>query len=138
MTVQEYIDDVARKFVAERTETAREHPGTLLAEYLGSYFLGIALLTRMGKRFGWPLKFGHWWLLVTVFGRDPGYPTNLIWRQSPPRRAADELGEAAARELATRLRKSFIAAGLAAPSPYPAGTSKVTGPPSPPRPRGGT
>lgn len=81
--MQKYLDQVARQLVADQTAVARKHPGTLLAAEVVNKAVAVAVLTRMGRRLGLPLKARHWWFLVAVFGREPGYPFNLIWQQTP-------------------------------------------------------
>jgi hypothetical protein len=104
------LDDAQRKLVEDRRKTAREHPTFLLFGQLVTVWANVWLLRRIAGKLGLSMTRLQAYALVGIFGRDPGYPYNLIWQEKP-------------------VKPEVRAAAKAMTAPYP------RGPGSPPRPR---
>lgn len=114
------LDDVVRRHVADRRKLAREHPFYLaLSAFLGQVVC-VCVTRRIARKLGLPLTRWQAWLLVGIFGRDPGYPYNLIWQEQQV--AANEVQDAAkeaARALAKVLADARARNGTPASPPRP-------------------
>lgn len=101
------LDDAHRRFVADSLKIAREHPTHLLLARLFTVWIDVWVLRRIAGKLGLPLTRLQSYLLVGIFGRDPGYPYNLVWQEKPVK---PEERSAAAKKIADDLLQAMIGA----------------------------
>ena len=112
------FDDAIRRSVEEKRRQARDEPSKLILNQVVTQAIDVWLLRRIAGKLGLDLTRLQAYALVGIFGRDPGYPLNLIWQE---RQVKPEVS-VAAKKLADDLLKAMV-------------TPRRTGPGSPPRPR---
>lgn len=112
------FDGAIRRSVEEKRRQAREEPSKLILANMANQFINVWLLRRIAGKLGLNLTRLQAYALVGIFGRDPGYPLNLIWQE---RQVKPEV-TIAARKLADDLLKAMV-------------PPRRPGPGSPPRPR---
>lgn len=121
MDLLKKMNDSHRKFVRDQRKRAQEQPFLLVLGVSLGQVANALILHRLGQRWGLPLKRRHWWYLIGVFGRDPGYPYNLIWQQPRHTVKAERLSPEAAQKIAQdfteSLRKALVARGVGPTSP---------------------
>ena len=101
------LDDAQRKYVEDQKRRAADHPFQVVFGVFVGQIINCLILHRLGKRWGFPLRRLHWWLLLACFGRDPGYPYNLIWQVRPtPVEDAFRVRHEAAQKLLTEILKA--------------------------------
>ncbi len=101
------LDNAQRRYVIEKQKTAQEHPSYLVLGAAAAQVINTAVVRRIAGKLGIPLTRGQAWVLVSIFGRDPGYPYNLIWQQQ--RQVKPEV-QAAAKKLADELVSTLVKA----------------------------
>lgn len=94
------LDDSVRKSIADKRKRAEEHPSLILLEVLVGRAIDVFLLRRIALKLGIPMTRLQAYALIGIFGRDPGFPFNLLWERpvrspvSPEvKKAADKLAK---------------------------------------------
>lgn len=100
------LDDAQRKHIEDQKRRAVEHPFQVVLGFLVGQIINCFVLHRLGKRWGLPLRRLHWWVLLQCFGRDPGYPYNLVWQVGSDRSSLSSVSPARIAALLDDVRKA--------------------------------
>lgn len=74
------LDAACRRYMNDQRREALEHPGRFFLGQMLGHVLCIFLARRILRKLGLPVTRLQSWALVSIFGRGPGYPHNLVWQ----------------------------------------------------------